>query len=141
MALTVTNLFCGGLFLLASGAPPAQPAWAEPEVRSRRGVLRSVPRYLAIVRSHLHLARTLARAAVAFGPAMNFRNEERAAHIAGMLRKQLDLLLEVRDSSRVPTYGEAAQIRQNSATWRHHQLEKLRCRLTGLTIEPPTRVQ
>jgi len=72
---------------------------------------------------------------------MNFNDEERAAHIVGILPKQLDLLLEARDSSRVPTDGEAAQIRQNSATWRQHQLEKVRSRLTGLTIEPPTRVQ
>ncbi len=80
---------------------------------------------------------------------MTFSDEERAELIAalsltadmvGILLKQLDLLLDGRDSGRVLTDGEAAQIRQNAATWRH-QLEKLRSRLTGLTIEPPKRVQ
>ena len=80
---------------------------------------------------------------------MSFSDEERAELIAalsltadmvGILLKQLDLLLDARDSGRVLTDGEATQIRQNAATWRH-QLEKLRSRLTGLTIEPLKRVQ
>ena len=81
--------------------------------------------------------------------AMTFSDEERAeliaalaltADIVGLLLKQLDLLLDARDSGRVLTEAEAVQIRQHSAIW-HQQLEKLRLRLTGLTIEPPTRVQ
>ena len=81
--------------------------------------------------------------------AMTFSDEERAELIAalsltadmvGILLKQLDLLLDARDSGRVVTDAEAAQIRQHSAIW-HQQLEKLRLRLTGLTIETPIRVQ
>ena len=81
--------------------------------------------------------------------AMTFSDEERAELIAalsltadmvGILLKQLDLLLDARDSGRVLTDSEAAQIREHSAIW-HQQLEKLRSRLTGLTIQSPTRVQ
>jgi len=57
-----------------------------------------------------------------------------------MLLKQLALLLDARDSGRTLTDAEATQIREHSAIW-HQQLDKLRSRLTGLTIEPPTRVQ
>ena len=60
--------------------------------------------------------------------------------MVGILLKQLDLLLDARDSGRVLTDAEAARIQQRSAIW-HQQLEKSRSRLTGLTIEPPTRVQ
>ena len=82
--------------------------------------------------------------------AMTFSDEERAELIAalsltadmvGILLKQLDLLLDARDSGRVVTDAEAAQIRQHSTIWHQQQLDKLRSRLTGLTIEPPTRVQ
>jgi len=80
---------------------------------------------------------------------VTFSDEERAEPIAalsltadmvGILLKQLDLLLDARDSGRVLTDAEAAQIREHSTIW-HQQLDKLRSRLTGLTIEPPTRVQ
>jgi hypothetical protein len=57
-----------------------------------------------------------------------------------MLLKQLALLLDARDSGRTLTDAEATQIREHSSIW-HQQLDKLRSRLTGLTIEPPTRVQ
>ena len=36
--------------------------------------------------------------------------------------------------------GDLERLREHSALWRR-QLEKLRSRLSGLTIEPPTRVQ
>jgi len=80
---------------------------------------------------------------------MTFSGEERAelmaalsltADMVGILLKQLDLLLDARDSGRTLTDDEAVQIREHSAIW-HQQLDKLRSRLTGLTIEPPTRVQ
>ena len=80
---------------------------------------------------------------------MTFRDEERAelmaalsltADMVGILLKQLDRLLDARDSGRTVTDAEASQIREHSAIW-HQQLDKLRSRLTGLTIEPPTRVQ
>jgi hypothetical protein len=80
---------------------------------------------------------------------MTFSDEERAELIAalsltadmvGILLKQLDLLLDARDTGRAVTDAEAAKIREHLAIWRA-QLEKLRSRLTGLTIEPPTRVQ
>ncbi len=60
--------------------------------------------------------------------------------MVGILLKQLDLLLDARDSGRVLTDAEAAQIREHAAIWRA-QLDKLHSRLTGVTIEPPTRVQ
>ena len=78
-----------------------------------------------------------------------FADDERAELIAalsltadmvGILLKQLDLLLDARDGGRLLTDAEAAQIRDHSAIWRQ-QLETLRSRLTGLTIQPPTRVQ
>jgi hypothetical protein len=59
------------------------------------------------------------------------------ADIVGLLLKQLDLLLDARDSGRVLTEAEAVQIRQHSAIW-HQKSEKLRSRLTGLTIVAPT---
>ena len=80
---------------------------------------------------------------------MTFSGEERAELMAalsltpdmvGILLKQLDLLLDARESGRTLTDAEASQIREHSAIW-HQQLDKLRSRLTGLTIEPPTRVQ
>jgi hypothetical protein len=80
---------------------------------------------------------------------VSFSDEERVELIAalsltadmvGILLKQLELLLDVRDSGRAVTDTEAAQIREHVAIWRA-QLDKLRSRLTGLTIEPPTRVQ
>jgi len=80
---------------------------------------------------------------------MTFSGEERAelmaalsltADMVGILLKQLDLLLDARESGRTLTDAEASQIREHSAIW-HQQLDKLRSRLTGLTIEPPTRVQ
>ena len=80
---------------------------------------------------------------------MTFRDEERAELIAalsltadmmGILLKQLDRLRDARDSGRTLTDAQASQIREHSAIW-HQQLDKLRSRLTGLTIEPPTRVQ
>jgi len=78
-----------------------------------------------------------------------FADDERAELIAalsltadmvGILLKQLDLLLDARDSGRVLTDAEAAQIREHSAIW-HQQLDKLRSRLTGSTLQPPSRVQ
>ena len=55
-----------------------------------------------------------------------------------------DQLHEIRRDQQLGWIGsseaEAAQIREHSAIW-HQQLEKLRSRLTGLTIEPPTRMQ
>jgi hypothetical protein len=78
-----------------------------------------------------------------------FRDEERAELIAalsltadmvGILLKQLELLLDARDNGRAVTDAEAAQIREHVAIWRA-QLDKLRSRLTGLTVQPPTRVQ
>lgn len=80
---------------------------------------------------------------------MSFTDEERAELIAalsltadmvGILLKQLDLLLDARDSGQTLTDAEAAQIREHSALW-HQQLDKLWSRLTAVTIEPPTRVQ
>jgi len=80
---------------------------------------------------------------------VSFIDEERAeliaalsltAEMVGILLKQPDLLLDARDSGRVLTDAEAAQIREHSAIW-YQQLDKLRSRLTGLTIQPPTRVQ
>jgi len=103
----------------------------------------------ALVPSSLHTGRPGAGATAGGREAMSFSDEERAELIAalsltadmfGIPLKQLDLLLDARDSGRVLTDGEATQIRQNAATWRH-QLDKLRSRLTGLTIEPPKRVQ
>jgi len=80
---------------------------------------------------------------------VSFSDDERAELIAalsltadmvGILLKQLDLLLDARDSGRTFTDDEAVQIREHSVIW-HQQLDKLRSRLTGLTIEPPKRVQ
>ncbi len=80
---------------------------------------------------------------------MTFSDEERAELIAalsltadmvGILLKQLDLLLNARDEGRPVSDAEAAKIREHVGIWRA-QLDKLRSRLTGLTIDPPTRPQ
>ena len=68
---------------------------------------------------------------------MTFSGEERAelmaalsltADMVGILLKQLDLLLDARESGRTLTDAEASQIREHSAIW-HQQLDKLRSRL------------
>ena len=59
--------------------------------------------------------------------------------MVGILLKQLDLLLDARDSGRV---AHECRSRTDLGAFGngHQQLAKLRSRLTGLTIEPPTRV-
>ena len=59
--------------------------------------------------------------------------------VAGLL-DTLDILRVALEAGRQPTEGDLQRLREHSALWRR-QLEKLRSRLSGLTIEPPTRVQ
>ncbi len=59
--------------------------------------------------------------------------------VAGLL-DALDVLRIALEAGRQPTGGDLERLREHSAVWRR-QLEKLRSRLSGLTIEPPTRVQ
>lgn len=80
---------------------------------------------------------------------MSFLPDERA-ELIGVLSRTADMvagLLDALDILRLeleaghqPTEGDLERLREHSALWRR-QLEKLRSRLTGLTIEPPTRVQ
>ncbi len=80
---------------------------------------------------------------------MSFSDEERAELIGALSRAAdmvaglldaLDILRVGLEAGRQPAEGELERLREHSALWRR-QLEKLRSRLTGLTIEPPTRVQ
>ena len=59
--------------------------------------------------------------------------------VAGLL-DALDILRVELEAGRQPTEGDMERLREHSALWRR-QLEQRRSRLTGLTIEPPTRVQ
>ena len=80
---------------------------------------------------------------------MTFTDEERAELIAALSRTAemvadlldaLDILRLSLEAGRQPTEGDLQRVREHSALWRR-QLEKLRSRVSGLTIEPPTRVQ
>jgi hypothetical protein len=80
---------------------------------------------------------------------MSFTDEERAEMIAALSRTAdlvaglldaLDILRVALEAGRQPTEGGLERLREHSALWRR-QLEKLRSRVAGLTIEPPTRVQ
>ena len=80
---------------------------------------------------------------------MSFTDEERAeliralrrtADMVGGLLDAIDVLRVALEAGRQPTEGDLQRLREHSALWRR-QLEKLRSRLAGLTIEPPTRVQ
>src|SRR6187549_1993958 len=80
---------------------------------------------------------------------VSFTDEERAELIGALSRTAdmvaglldaLDVLRVDLEAGRQPTEGDLARLREHSVLWRR-QLEKLRSRLTGLTIEPPTRVQ
>ncbi len=79
---------------------------------------------------------------------VRFSDEERAELIAALSRTAdmvaglldaLDLLRLALEAGRQPTEGDLQRLREHSALWRR-QLEKLRSRLSGLTIDPPTRV-
>ena len=81
--------------------------------------------------------------------AVSFSDEERAELIAALSRAAdmaaglldaLDLLRVALEAGRQPTEGDLQRLREHSALWRR-QLEKLRSRVSGMTIEPPTRVQ
>jgi hypothetical protein len=52
----------------------------------------------------------------------------------------LDVMRVALEAGRQPTDGDLQRLREHSALWRR-QLEKLRSRLSGLTIQPTTRVQ
>ncbi len=56
--------------------------------------------------------------------------------MAGLL-DALNILRVALEGGRQPTEGDLERLREHSAVWRR-QLEKLRSRLVGLTIEPPT---
>ena len=80
---------------------------------------------------------------------MSFSDEERAELIGALSRTAdmvaglldaLDILRVALEAGRQPTEGDLERLREHSALWRR-QLEKLRSRVSGLTIEPPTRVQ
>lgn len=80
---------------------------------------------------------------------MSFSDEERAeligalsraADMIGGLLDAIDVLRVDLEAGRQPSTGDLERLREHSALWRR-QLEKLGSRLTGLTIEPPTRVQ
>ena len=80
---------------------------------------------------------------------MSFSDEERAELIAALSRTAdmvaalldaLDILRVAFEAGRQPTEGDLQRLREHSALWRR-QLEKLRSRVSGLTIVPPTRVQ
>ena len=80
---------------------------------------------------------------------MSFTDEERAELIAALSRTAdmvarlldaLDVLRVGLETGHQPTEGDLERPREHSALWRR-QLEKLRSRLSGLTIEPSTRVQ
>jgi hypothetical protein len=80
---------------------------------------------------------------------VTFTDEERA-ELTAALSRTADMVASLLDASdilrlslearRQPTDGDLERLREHSALWRR-QLEKLRSRLVGLTIEPPTRVQ
>jgi hypothetical protein len=73
---------------------------------------------------------------------MTFSPEDRAELIAALSRTA-DMVgwpsRRVGHSAR-RAHGDLQRLREHSALWRR-QLEKLRSRLSGLTIEPPARVQ
>jgi hypothetical protein len=80
---------------------------------------------------------------------VSFSDEERAELMAALSRTAdmvaglldaLDILRVALEAGRQPTEGDLERLREHSALCRR-QLEKLRSRLSGLTIEPPTRVQ
>jgi hypothetical protein len=80
---------------------------------------------------------------------MSFTDDERAELIAALSRTAdmvsnlldaIDILRVALEAGRQPTEGDLQRLREHSALWRL-KLEKLRSRLSGLTIEPPTRVQ
>ena len=80
---------------------------------------------------------------------MNFSDEERAELISALSRTAdmvaglldaLDVMRVSLEAGRQPTEGDLQRLREHSALWRR-QLEKLRSRVSGLTIDPPTRVQ
>jgi hypothetical protein len=80
---------------------------------------------------------------------MPFTDEERAeligalsrtADMVGALLDALDSLRVELEAGRQPSAGDLERLREHSAVWRR-QLEKLRSRLSALTIKPPTRVQ
>ncbi len=77
---------------------------------------------------------------------MSFSDEERAELIGALSRtadmeagllEALDILRVALEAGRQPTEGDLERLREHSALWRR-QLEKLRSRVSGLTIEPPT---
>ncbi len=80
---------------------------------------------------------------------MSFSDEERA-ELIGALSRTADMVAGCSthwifcafafEAGRQPTEGDLARLLEHSALWRG-QLEKLRSRLSGWTIEPPTRVQ
>jgi hypothetical protein len=97
----------------------------------------------------LHPRRPAARKAVGVAAAGSFSDEERAELVAALSRTAdmvaglldtLDILRVALEAGRQPTGGDLQRLREQSALWRR-QLEKLRSRLSGLTIEPPTRAQ
>lgn len=97
----------------------------------------------------LHAAEATARAAAGGLPAVSFSDDERAeligalsrsADMVGRLLDALDVLRVDLEAGRQPSAGDLERLREHSALWRR-QLEKLRSRLSGLTIEPPSRVQ
>jgi hypothetical protein len=80
---------------------------------------------------------------------VSFSDEERAELIAALSRTAdmvaslldaLDVMRVALEAGRQPTDCDRQRLREQSALWRR-QLEKLRSRLSGLTIEPSTRVQ
>ena len=80
---------------------------------------------------------------------MSFSDEERAELIAALSRTAdmvaglldaFDILRVSLEAGRQPTDGDLQRLREYSALWRR-QLEKLRSRLSGLTVEPSQRVQ
>ena len=81
--------------------------------------------------------------------AVSFSDAERAELIAALSRAAdmvsglldaLDVMRIALEAGRQPTDGDLQRLREHSALWRR-QLEKLRSRLSGLTIQPPTRLQ
>ena len=81
--------------------------------------------------------------------AVSFSDDERAEQIAALSRTAamvaglldaLDVMRVALEAGRQPTDGDLQRLREHAALWRR-QLEKLRSRLSGLTIDPPTRVQ
>jgi hypothetical protein len=81
------------------------------------------------------------------GAAVSFSDEERAeliaaltktAEMVGVLLDALDMLLVAYVAGQQPTAGDVERLIEHSALWRT-QLEKLRSRLSSMTIEPPRR--